>query len=324
MILFGFVLVNALSHDEYLAAFKDYVKKFNKHYDSKEIVIRFLNFKRHLDKINRHKETGPHSYSLGLTKFSDWSWEEFKDKILITEPQDCSATQGSYLLSGKANPSSIDWRSKGVVTDVKDQGDCGSCWTFSTTGCLESQHAIVTGNLVGLSEQNLIDCANAFNNNGCDGGLPSQAFEYIYFNGGIDTESSYPYEGEDDNCRYDPSNIGAKISGIVNITQGDENSIVDAVANVGPISIAFEVLDDFMDYDSGVYSNSDCSTDPSSVNHAVLIVGYNVTTDSSKTDFWIVKNSWGEDWGLNGYFWIQRGVNMCGLADCASYPQVAH
>jgi len=257
---------------------------------------------------------------MGLNKFSDMSWEEFQDKYLM-DPQDCSATQGNHVPSGQAIPPAIDWRQKGVVSDVKNQGDCGSCWTFSTSGCLESAHAIATGKLVTLSEQQLIDCAGDFNNNGCNGGLPSQAFEYIYYNGGLDTEDSYPYEGEDDSCRYDPSNIGAKVTGIVNITQNDENGLLDAVATVGPVSICFDVADDFMDYSGGVYSSDECGSQPSDVNHAVLVVGYNVTSDA--TDYWIVKNSWGADWGLDGYFWIERGVNMCGLADCAAYPHAA-
>jgi len=112
------------------------------------------------------------------------------------------------------------------------------------------------------------------------------------------------------------------VSSIVNITQNDENGIMDAVGNVGPVSICFDVVDDFMDYSGGVYSSTECGNQPTDVNHAVLVVGYNVTSDSSKTPYWIVKNSWGDDWGLDGYFWILQGSNMCGLADCAAYPVV--
>jgi len=291
--------------------------------------MRYNNFKINLDKITKHNTEKIKSYNLGLTSFSDMSWDEFKKSHLINDPQDCSATLAKSKVkviphkSSKVKyPSSMDWRQKGVVTDVKDQGNCGSCWTFSTTGCVESHHAIATGNLVGLSEQNLVDCAGGFNNQGCNGGLPSQAFEYIYYNGGIDTESSYPYQGEDGDCQFSKDNIGATISSISNITTGDEDGILDAVATTGPVSICFDVVDDFMNYDGGVYSSTDCGNGPSDVNHAVLVVGYNVTSDSSKTPYWIVKNSWGESWGLDGYFWIERGANMCGLAECASYPNI--
>jgi len=323
------VVIHGTSHEENEASdsFVRYMKQFNKKYrmDS-EFDIRFKNFKTNLGKIKAHNEAGNKPYTLNLTSLSDMSWDEFKNSYLM-QNQDCSATLLNskmdilpFSKTHKSIPPAFDWRSRGVVTDVKDQGNCGSCWTFSTTGCLESHHAIATGKLVGLSEQNLVDCAGAYNNNGCDGGLPSQAFEYIYYNGGIDTEDSYPYQGEDGNCQYSPNNIGAKVSSIVNITQGDENDILDAVANVGPVSICFDVVDDFMNYDGGVYSSTDCGNGPNDVNHAVLVVGYNVTYDGSNTPYWIVKNSWGDSWGLNGYFWIERNANMCGLADCASYP----
>jgi len=256
---------------------------------------------------------------VGLTSFTDMSFDEFKSKMLMA-PQKCSATVGNYRPTGRDNPTAIDWRNKGVVTPVKDQGNCGSCWTFSTTGCLESHHAITTGKLVSLSEQQLVDCARKFNNFGCNGGLPSQAFEYIRYNGGIDTETSYPYRGFDSSCKFNKNNIGAKVSDVVNITALAENDLVDAVANKGPVSICFDVVGDFMHYTSGVYDSKRCRSGQKDVNHAVLAVGYNVT--ESGQNYWIVKNSWGKRWGNNGYFWILRGSNECGLAQCASYPIV--
>jgi len=309
-----------ITDKEYFTAFKKYINEFDKHYVPSEVATRFSNFKINYNKIINWKPED-HTFSVRLTRFSDMSFKEFKSKLLMA-PQNCSATQSTYRRSNKVNPPAIDWRTKGVVTPVKNQGDCGSCWTFSTTGCLECHHAIATGDLIGLSEQNLVDCAGAFNNQGCNGGLPSQAFEYILYNKGIDTEASYPYTGEDGTCNFTKSNVGAQVSAVVNITAGSESDIEDAVANVGPVSICFDVVDDFQNYDGGVYSSTECGTGPGDVNHAVLIVGYNVTADSSKTPYWIVKNSWGDSWGLDGYFWILKGQNECGLTDCASYPEV--
>jgi cathepsin H len=174
--------------------------------------------------------------------------------------------------------------------------------------------------MVLLSEQQLVDCAGAFNNFGCGGGLPSQAFEYIRYNGGIDTEDSYPYAAKDDKCEYHPNTVGAKVWDVVNITEGAETQLKHAVATMRPVSVAFEVVNDFRLYNGGVYTSSVCHTSPQTVNHAVLAVGYG--EDENGTPYWIIKNSWGEDWGLNGYFHMEMGKNMCGVSTCASYPVV--
>ncbi|NXE54398.1 CATH protein, partial [Casuarius casuarius] len=244
-------------------------------------------------------------------------------------------------------PDSIDWRKKGnFVTPVKNQGACGSCWTFSTTGCLESAIAIATGKLLSLAEQQLVDCAQAFNNHGCSGGLPSQAFEYILYNRGLMGEDAYPYRAEvfppaqlrhlcqlsrlqsrlltrsfvfaqNGTCKFQPDKAIAFVKDVVNITEYDEDGMVEAVGKHNPVSFAFEVTGDFMHYRKGVYSNTKCEHTPDKVNHAVLAVGYG---EENGTPYWIVKNSWGPLWGMDGYFLIERGKNMCGLAACASYP----
>ncbi|NXW78084.1 CATH protein, partial [Hirundo rustica] len=241
-------------------------------------------------------------------------------------------------------PDSIDWRKKGnFVTPVKNQGACGSCWTFSTTGCLESAIAIATGKLLSLAEQQLVDCAQAFNNHGCSGGLPSQAFEYILYNKGLMGEDTYPYRAkvlpaqprpcaragpgtgsnssslspQNGTCKFQPEKAIAFVKDVINITQYDEDGMVEAVGKHNPVSFAFEVTSNFMHYRKGVYSNPRCEHTPDKVNHAVLAVGYG---EEDGTPYWIVKNSWGRLWGMQGYFLIERGKNMCGLAACASYP----
>ncbi|XDV28727.1 hypothetical protein PO909_031944 [Leuciscus waleckii] len=301
--------------DEFL--FKSWLSQYNKKYEINEYYQRLQIFLENKKKIDHHN-AGNHKFSMGLNQFSDMTFAEFKKSYLLTEPQNCSATRGNHLSSNGPYPDMIDWRNKGhYVTDVKNQGPCGSCWTFSTTGCLESVTAIATGKLLQLAEQQLVDCAGAFNNHGCNGGLPSQAFEYIMYNKGLMTEEDYPYKAKDGECRFKPQLAAAFVKDVVNITKYDEMGMVDAVARLNPVSFAYEVTNDFMHYKDGVYSSNVCHNTTDMVNHAVLAVGY---AQENGTPYWIVKNSWGTSWGINGYFYIERGKNMCGLAACSSYP----
>ncbi|VVC42749.1 Peptidase C1A, papain C-terminal,Cysteine peptidase, histidine active site [Cinara cedri] len=218
-------------------------------------------------------------------------------------------------------PSSVDWRNEGYVTPVKDQGmDCESCWAFSATGALEGQHFRKTGKLVSLSEQNLVDCSNWFGNYGCMGGLMNNAFRYIKYNRGIDTEDSYPYMGGQGKCKYSFRHKGATDRGYVNITHGDENALMEAIATVGPISVAIDSSGlDFGFYKSGVFYASDCSS--TRVNHAVLAVGYNTTESGEDYSYQFLRTP--EDWGENGYVLMARNRNNnCGIATMASYPLV--
>ncbi|MES6669699.1 C1 family peptidase [Cutibacterium acnes] len=170
-----------------------------------------------------------------------------------------------------------------------------------------------------LYQQQLIDCAAAYNNFGCNGGLPSQAYEYIKDNGGLDTEDSYPYEGVNGVCRFKPENVGVKVVGSVNITLGAEDELKHAVGLIRPVSVAFDVVAGFRFYNSGVYSSGTCGKTQMDVNHAVVAVGYGV---EDGVPFWLIKNSWGKAWGDEGYFKMEFGKNMCGVATCASYPIV--
>eukprot|EP00962_Isochrysis_galbana_P026810 scaffold8358_cov102-Isochrysis_galbana.AAC.1 len=174
--------------------------------------------------------------------------------------------------------------------------------------------------MLNLSEQQLVDCAGAFDNHGCNGGLPSHAFEYLMYAGGQDTEEEYPYTAATGTaCNYN-GHPASRVTAVHNITAYGEDELLSAVGTTGPVSIAFQVSDDFRYYSKGVYDGV-CETSPASVNHAVVAVGYGATDDEG-TPYWIVRNSWGPAWGLDGYFLIRRGVNKCGLADCASFPEV--
>lgn len=299
--------------------FKSWMAQYNKVYSMQEYHERLQIFTENKRRIDKHNE-GNQTFTMGLNQFADMTFGEFRKYFLLSEPQNCSATKGNHFSSKGPLPDSIDWRKKGnYVTDVKNQAACGSCWTFSTTGCLESVTAINTGKLVPLSEQQLIDCAQDFNNHGCDGGLPSQAFEYIMYNKGLMTEEDYPYKAIELTCVYKPELAAAFVKDVVNITQYDEKGMVDAVATLNPVSFAFEVTSDFMHYSGGVYTSTECHQTPDMVNHAVLAVGYG---QQDGTPYWIVKNSWGSRWGIDGYFLIEREKNMCGLAACSSFPVV--
>ncbi|XP_066923584.1 procathepsin L-like [Clytia hemisphaerica] len=271
---------------------------------------------RRITQFNRNNK----KMSLGMNHFGDMTTTEFKAKMngyLAGSKQ-----QGSTFMTPNFAeiPDSVDWRKKdGYVSEVKNQGQCGSCWAFSTTGALEGQHFRKTGQKVDLSEQNLVDCSKDYGNYGCQGGLMDNAFKYIKANGGIDTEKSYPYEGKNLQCRFKKSSVGADDTGFVDIPKGNEDALKNASATVGPISVAIDASHfSFQFYKEGVYDEPQCSS--TQLDHGVLVVGYG---SMNGQDYWIVKNSWGPGWGLKGYIMMSRNKNdQCGIASSASYPLV--
>ncbi|KAJ0066480.1 hypothetical protein NL108_013651 [Boleophthalmus pectinirostris] len=210
----------------------------------------------------------------------------------------------------------VDYRKKGMVTPIKNQGSCGSCWAFSSAGALEGQLAKQTGQLMDLSPQNLVDCVTE--NSGCGGGYMTNAFRYVEQNGGIDSEQAYPYVGEDQPCRYNSSGMAAQCKGFREIPVGNEHALAVALWKVGPVSVGIDAtLNSFQMYQKGVYYDPSCNQED--INHAVLAVGFGVTVKGKK--YWIVKNSWGEEWGNKGYILMARNRgNLCGIANLASYP----
>jgi cathepsin H len=292
--------------------------------------VRYATFQENLQSIIEHNKDPSHTWKKGISGYTDMTEKEFDDHFHLSlsqkstgDPQSCSATDKRMSVAvpnGMApRPDSWDWREHNGVSPVKNQGQCGSCWTFSTVGTLEAHSLIQFGSFTPLSEQQLVDCAGAFDNYGCNGGLPSHAFEYILNAGGISTEDAYPYFAQTRDCTVDASTFALEVTGgSVNITVNDEEALADAVYHHGPVSIAFQVVAGFKDYTSGVYTSDVCKNGAQDVNHAVVAVGYGT---ENGTDYWLVKNSWGAAWGDQGYFKIARGVNMCGVGQCNSFPQ---
>ena len=259
-------------------------------------------------------------FTVGLNEYSDLDSAEFAKQLTgyLTHAKRKPAEK-TFVGVGAEIPKSVDWRTKGYVTGIKNQGQCGSCWAFSATGSLEGQHFKATGNLVSLSEQNLVDCSGPEGNEGCNGGLMDYAFEYVIKNNGIDTEASYPYRAEDERCRFKTANVGSHCSSYTDVKSKDEQALTEAIADIGPISVAIDASHmSFQMYKNGVYYEPSCSQ--TELDHGVLAVGYG--TDDSK-DMYIVKNSWGTSWGMKGYIYMSRNRNNnCGIATSASYPTV--
>jgi len=283
-----------------------------KSYHHDEFLVRYRTFKANLDFINAHNAKNA-TFTVALNKFGDLSVEEFSKVFLGTR---FTSTAAPVKSAPQALPVSWNWNTQGAVTAIKNQGQCGSCWSFSTTGSTEGCHYLTTKKLVSLSEQNLMDCSTSQGNQGCDGGLMTQAMDYIIANKGVDTEKSYPYTAEDGTCHFASANVGATLKSYTNVNTGDENDL-QAKVYLGPTSVAIDASQSsFQFYSSGVYSDPSCST--SQLDHGVLAVGWGV---SSGSDYWVVKNSWGTDWGLKGFIWMARNDgNMCGIATMATLP----
>ncbi|XP_046671436.1 procathepsin L-like [Homalodisca vitripennis] len=296
---------------------KDYISKGEEEM-RKSIFLKNLRFVReHNAKYKRGEET----YEVEINIFADMSPDEILSRKGYRRPEgELRGGEPFKETTGVELPNNVDWRKKGAVTEVKDQGFCGSGWAFSATGSLEGQNFLKTNTLVSLSEQNLVDCSTEDGNQGCEGGCPEKAFTYVSINKGIDTEASYPFEGEDNDCRYNPKNNGATGVGYVSLPTGNETSLQSAVAKIGPVSVCIDAsLKSFYLYKRGVYRPKGCST--VDLDQCVLTVGYGNVKKGG--DYWLLKNSWGTSWGMNGYIMMARNLNnMCGIATEASYPFV--
>ncbi|CAF1371257.1 unnamed protein product, partial [Didymodactylos carnosus] len=304
-------------------SFDTFKKHHNKKYkDTKEHRQRLATYRHNMRYVNAKNRAGL-TYKMRLNHLADRTDDELK--VLRGKRHSKGYNGGLPFrknLINKNIPESIDWRIMGAVTPVKDQGICGSCWSFGTTGALEGAYFVKHGVMADLSEQDLIDCSWGFGNNGCDGGEDFRAYQYIMKHGGIALEEAYgPYLQQDGFCHHDNSTKGAKILGYVNITEGDEQALKIALANKGPVSVGIDAAHKtFVFYSSGVYYEPDCGSSEEALDHAVLAVGYGTLAGE---DYWLVKNSWSTYWGNDGYVLMSRKNNNCGVATAATYVIIA-
>ena len=318
---FAFTCVTSATNE--WRAFDLFVERFHKKYETlEEFESRFAIFRENLRSILEHNLDKSHNFTLGVNAFSDLSPEEFKSKYTggYTRVSSSACVPFSGKSGGASVPDSLDWRSKNAVTPVKDQGQCGSCWSFSATGAMEGAWAISMGSLVSLSEQQLVDCSKKYGNMGCKGGIMDNAFKYA-MDVPMCSEASYPYTAVGGTCQSTTCKTVASFDGCSDVPPNNQALLKQAVAN-GPVSIAIEAdTRVFQSYSSGVITSSDCGT---SLDHGVLIVGYGT---ENGIDYWLVKNSWGPSWGLDGYVKIQRSdktndPGICGVAMEPSFPIV--
>ncbi|PWA87626.1 senescence-specific cysteine protease SAG39 [Artemisia annua] len=310
--------------DAYIAEKHElWMSQFGRVYnDNVEKEMRRNIFKKNVEYIESFNSLGNRSYKLGINKFSDQTNDEFKASLnghkLSHKSKSPRPTAFRYENVSEV-PDSIDWRTKGAVTEVKDQGACGSCWAFSAIAAVEGINQLMTGNLTSLSEQELVDCNRNEKCEGCVGGFKDNAFEYIVKNKGINSETGYPYLGADGICNTTMEAVHAAIiTGHEMVPANNETALRLAVSKQ-PVSVAIDASSDaFMSYRSGVFTG-DCGTD---LDHEVAVVGYGTYIDGMK--YWLVKNSWGTSWGDNGYMMMQRDINategLCGIAIDAAYP----
>jgi C1A family cysteine protease len=273
-------------------------------------------YAQNYSKVNK-KNSEKRSYRLALNKFADMSAEEFRAQYLGMQGESTRA-KNVIDLSHVQVSSEVDWTNEGAVTPVKDQGQCGSCWAFSTTGSLEGLAYIQSNWLWYFSEQQLVDCASSYGNAGCSGGLMDHAFLYTAAKGN-NLEAEYAYTAQDGTCKEDVE-LKARIinKGHADVAIND-NDALKAAISMQPVSVGIEA-DDFQFYHSGVFSDWDQCGDQ--LNHGVLAVGYGTDSASGKM-FWKIKNSWGGSWGESGFFRLERketGEGICGITKNASYP----
>ncbi|XP_020245251.1 cysteine proteinase 1-like, partial [Asparagus officinalis] len=329
------VPANNIDDDHLLNAelhFTNFLKNFKKSYSTpEEHNYRLGVFKANLRRARKHQRLDPTAVH-GITKFSDLTPEEFEKFLgLRRKKMDLKGAHEAPILPTSDLPEEFDWRDHGAVTGVKNQGACGSCWAFSASGALEGANFLATGKLVSLSEQQMVDCDHECDpseadacDQGCSGGLMTTAFQYLLKSGGLEREKDYPYTGTDrDTCKFDKSKISASVTNFSTISINEDQIAANLVKH-GPLAIGINAV--FMQtYIGGVSCPYICGRH---LDHGVLLVGYGsagwAPIRLKNKPYWIIKNSWGENWGENGYYKICRGHNVCGVDSTVSTVSALH
>ena len=319
------ITYNQLSESDEWSHFNKFQSVFNKEYHTfEEFEYRFETFRTNLNHIILHNNNASNTFKMAINQFTDITPEEFRETRLkgFKKSHKLLATNFSCISfkgTNKTLPDSVDWRSK-AVTPVKDQGQCGSCWSFSSTGAMEGAWAIAKGQLISLSEQQLMDCSRKYGNEGCNGGDMDPSFQYAIQNGGMCAEKDYKYKAIDSNkCKN--CTIVAKFTNCADVMPNNQLALKEAVS-MGPVSVAIEAdTNSFQFYSSGVITDKACGT---TLDHGVLAVGYG---EENGVKYWLVKNSWSDSWGDEGYVKIERSDStndegICGIAMDPSFPIV--
>lgn len=304
--------------------FDTWTEHHGKHYkNEEERAYRALIYKKNMEKIAAHN-AGNHTWTMAVNKYADLTSAEFRSRTSGGAAGFYKPNAEKYYVPVNLRaslPSSVDWVSAGAVTPVKNQGQCGSCWSFSSTGAMEGAWFIAKGALVSLSEQQLVDCSTAEGNMGCNGGMMDYAFQYVISNGGITCESDYPYSATGPNtCTSAGKPTCASLSSYHDVAPNSDQALMAAIAQQ-PVSVAIEADQSSFQFYSGGVLTSACGTN---LDHGVLAVGYGTLNGA---DYYKVKNSWGADWGMDGYILLGRGATFdpngqCGILMSPSYPIV--
>jgi len=311
-----------------LGAFHEFLRSSGKEYkDREEYKFRYGVYKDNMKKVQFLSETEQGTATYGATVFADLTEAEFKQQLGLTPVWKSRRMNEDPIHWPPADipdielPKEFDWRAQNAVTEVKNQGQCGSCWAFSVTGNVEGQYAVKHGQLLDLSEQELVDCDTR--DNGCGGGLPENAYKTLLEIGGLETEADYGYDGKDEACKFNRSRVAAKVSGGVEIGQ-NETQMAQWLLKNGPISVGLNA-NAMQFYKGGVSHPFQFLCNPEGVDHGVLIVGFgehDYPLFKKKMPYWIIKNSWGTGWGESGYYRLFRGDGSCGINTLTSSATV--
>jgi len=304
--------------------FDEWAKKYGKTYDSiAERLYRMSVFEKTKEKVAKLNARAT-SETYGLNAFADRTEEELTKRYTARSLKTImNLVDFNTVVAPSANvsalPKSFNWVSKGAVTSVKDQGDCGSCWAFGAVGTMEGQLFLKKGKLDNLSEQNLVDCDHECQyfsgtklcDEGCDGGMEPNAFQYVIKNNGINLLKDYPYTATAGKCKFNSKTAVSGFRSWHYVTVKAEDDLRQYLYENGPVSVGVHA-DEWFYYTGGIFESS-CKTEN---DHAVLLTGWG--EDSKGTPYWIIKNSWGKSWGIDGYIHLLRGKNKCGILEMMS------